>query len=76
VDALAVYVLGRWGALPAEGVLTVIGLLAIAVIFALRRPDPIEEAEPPLEALPIPAADSLAVETAVTTDKLDDSRYQ
>ena len=76
VDALAVYVLGRWGALPAEGVLTVMGLLAIAVIFALRRPDPIEEAELPLEALPVPDADSLAVETAVTTDKLDDSRYQ
>jgi len=76
VDAVAVYVVGRWGALPAEGVLTVIGLLAIAVIFTLRRPDPIEEAEAPLEALPIPDAGSLTMETAVTEEKLDDSRYQ
>jgi uncharacterized membrane protein YhfC len=76
VDALAVYVMGRWGALPAEGVLTVIGLLALAGIFALRQPDPVEDAEPPPTALPVLDASSLALEPTVTAEKLDDSRYQ
>jgi len=76
VDAVAVYVLGRWGAVPVEVAVTVLGLIALGVIFILRRPDPVEERPPPAGETPTPDADSLVPDTAITPDKLDETRFQ
>jgi uncharacterized membrane protein YhfC len=76
VDAVAVYVIGRWGALAAEGAVTVLGLAALGVIFALRQPEPVEEPSPPPVELPIPDASTLVPAEVITPDKLDETRYQ
>lgn len=76
VDAVAVYVLGTWGALPSEGAVTVFGLISLGIIFALRQPDPVEEPTLPQEPLPVPQTEAMTFEPIVTDEKLDDSRYQ
>ena len=76
VDGAAVFTLGRWGVYPAEAIVGAFCLLSLAVIFATRRAEPIEEPEqteaiPPLQ--PPPPIDFDRMETP---EKLDETRFQ
>lgn len=79
VDAFAVYFANLWGAQPGgllkvEGLIAVFTVVALAIIFALRRPEPVvvEEVLPVVEAPPVkPPAEP----HEVTEEDLDRSRY-
>jgi uncharacterized membrane protein YhfC len=75
MDASAVIIASQWGVYATEAVLGVLAILDIAIIFALRQPEP----EPPnvlsppigVEPAPIPLT---PVEE--TSDNLENTRYQ
>lgn len=71
VDAIAVFSVSMWGAYAAELLIALMALVSLLFILRLKQPEPEEEAPEPLPE-PSPAG-PLRVE--VTTDKLDDSRY-
>lgn len=79
-DALIVYLSGiwagqTWSPYALEGVIAVNALVALVVLFALRRPEPLE---PVVEVANVPPAGPVpaeAVRLEVTGEKLDDSRY-
>ena len=75
VDGITVYALGIWGAYVAEAMVGASCLLSLAVIFALRQPEPIvEQVQPELSPsllLPRP----IDFEPLETPEKLDKTRY-
>jgi uncharacterized membrane protein YhfC len=76
LDAAAVYGSLSWGIPATEGALFIIALLGVGIIFALREPPPeLEEqlpeelpAQPPLPKREMP-------QLTITSEKLDESRY-
>jgi len=71
-NAIALIVLGTWGAYAAEAFLAVVALIDLFVIFSLRRPEPTESTEekpPPLASLSnlTPSEESL--------DRLEETKY-
>ena len=76
LDALAVYGLYSWGIPVTEGIIFVIALLSVGIIFALREPLPESEeeiSEAPIPPPPLPERDLL--QEQITSEKLDESRY-
>ncbi|MEN8242107.1 MAG: YhfC family glutamic-type intramembrane protease [Chloroflexota bacterium] len=74
LDALAVYGSVAWGIPITEGALLIIALLSIGIIFLLREPPPAVEEIP--EALPSPPPpDSQLPPIPISSETLDDSRY-
>lgn len=71
LNATALIVAERWGALPAEGALALFGLLSVFIIFRLRTPDPVEREPGPLPSPP--AADG--IDLTPTDDAVDRSRF-
>jgi uncharacterized membrane protein YhfC len=74
VDGLAVYGISYWGAYTTEIAIGVVALASLAIIFALRQPEPpqLEESLPPLE--PVKSMPPLQIEE--TTENLEQTRYQ
>jgi uncharacterized membrane protein YhfC len=72
-DAVAVYTGTAWGVYATEGLIAVLAMAGLALMFALRRPEPlpgVPAATPPPAAAPtLPAA-------TPTADQLDRTRYQ
>ncbi len=85
VDASLVYFAAlwrpfAWGTYAAEGIIAAAALVSIAIIFALRRPEPVEETDEraaPARANTPPARISEIVKGEVkeTEENLDQSRY-
>ena len=73
-DAVAVYAATAWGPIPTEAAVAVLALMGLAVMFALRQPDPLPVALS--EAPQPPASVPRATDTAPTADQLDRTRYQ
>jgi uncharacterized membrane protein YhfC len=75
LDGLAVYGVVSWGAAATEGVLFLVALLSLGIILALREPDPDEPplVETPAETPPLAPQDVQQVQ--LTSEKLDESRY-
>ena len=74
VDALAVYGIITWGVLPTEAVVFGLGVLGIAIVFIFREkeePQIIEPVSPP----PQPLKSITKVEEDITSQELDESRY-
>jgi uncharacterized membrane protein YhfC len=72
LDAGAVWISVRGGALPTEAFAGVFALLSLLLIFILRRPEPAEENLPP-PAPPAPAFTPKPLDA--TPEKLDQTRY-
>jgi uncharacterized membrane protein YhfC len=63
-----------WGTYAVEGILAINALLAVAVIFALRQPEPVEP--PPAEPEPVLPVDVEHIKPRqITEEDLDKSRY-
>ena len=73
-DALAVYAATAWGPIPTEAAVAVLAVIGLAVLFALRQPEPLPVA--PSEAPTPPASGRPETDTAPTADQLDRTRYQ
>jgi uncharacterized membrane protein YhfC len=74
VDALAVYGITTWGVLPTEAVVLGFGAIGIAIVYIFREreePESIEPVPPP----PQPLKPLTMVEEDITSQELDDSRY-
>lgn len=75
VNAAALVAAQIWGAVQAEAVLGVIALIDIAIIFALRAPEP-ETTQPLPQAPPHSSqAEPFLKEIEETPEKLDQTRY-
>ncbi len=74
-NAIAVYSLITWGALTTEALLVLIALLSFGIIVVLIRRYPEPKELIPEEALPPIPALSTPEKVILTTEKLDDSRY-
>lgn len=72
-DAVAVYVVATWGAIPTEAAIAVLALVGLALMFALRQPEPLPAAA---AAPPPPATPGPMIGAAPTADQLDRTRYQ
>jgi len=74
-DGVAVYAIATWGALPTEAAIFALALIGLALMFALRQPEPAAvpagEATlpPPLSSEPLPVG-------RVSADQLDRTRFQ
>jgi uncharacterized membrane protein YhfC len=73
VDAVSVYMIRTQGVYLTELAVGVMGVISIAVIFALRQPEPIAE-DTPVPLTDIHRPDLGAIEPSL--EKLDDSRFQ
>lgn len=74
LDATAVFVGIRWGALPTEAAVGILALLSVGIIFWLRTPEP----EPVLAAEPEPlpeASGAHGIDVPVSDDSLEQSKY-
>lgn len=75
-DAVAVYVVSTWGAVPTEAAIAVLALIGLALIFALRQPEPLP-AVPAAAPLPAPSEGPLPPTSAAPTpDQLERTRFQ
>lgn len=75
-DAVAVYVVATWGAVPTEAAIAVLALIGLALMFALRQPEPLPAA-PAAAPLPAPSEGPLPPASAAPTpDQLERTRYQ
>jgi uncharacterized membrane protein YhfC len=74
-DGVAVFAASTWGALPTEAAIAVLALIGLALMFALRTPEPSAMAPgeatlpPPLASGPLPSGDA-------STDQLDRTKFQ
>ena len=75
-NAFAVYSMVTWGPYTTEGILFVIAMLSIGIIIALQRHDPDPEEELPGGPLPPAPILSTPKKVTITTEKLDESRYE
>jgi uncharacterized membrane protein YhfC len=73
-DALAVYAAMAWGPIPTEAAVAVLALIGLAMMFALRQPEPLPAAT--VETPPPAASERTAVDAAPTADQLDRTRFQ
>lgn len=71
IDTTAVVAISLWGALPAEAIIAILGLLSMAIIFYLRQPEPVE---PELEPLPEVGL-ARPLDLPLSRDGIDESRY-
>jgi uncharacterized membrane protein YhfC len=69
IDGVLVYVVFRWGAIPAEIVLGGMSLISLGIILGLKQPEPVE---PELE--PLPELKPLAP-LELSGDSLERSKY-
>lgn len=76
VDGAAVYIMGTQGVYTAEAVLGVFCLLSLAVIFAMRRPEPEEGPEQPEINTPLQPPPQIDFDRLETPEKLDETRFQ
>jgi len=76
VDGAAVFSVGTWGVYTAETVLAALCLLSLAVIFALRRSEPIERSEQIQPTPPLQPPPSIDFDQMETPEKLDETRFQ
>jgi uncharacterized membrane protein YhfC len=74
LDAAAVYALSTWGIYAAEAAVAASSLLSLAIIFALRQPEPVVEQEPPGSPIPQPPP-YVDFDVMETPQKLDESRF-
>ncbi len=78
VDFFAVFGLPTWGIPLTEGALFAMGLLSLAIVLLLRDPRPLSQVEEPAENLE-QSAPPFAIEPAhvktITSEKLEESRY-
>ena len=77
-DALAVYAITTWGALPTEAIIAVLALIGLGLMFALRQPEPDAAPAVPGAAASLPpaaAAEPLPPRNP-TAEQLDRTRYQ
>ena len=75
INALAIYILGTWGAYAAETVLAVITLINLAIIFTLRKPEPKLQVESELSPLPEQITLSEIQDIESTSENLEQTRY-
>jgi ABC-type sugar transport system permease subunit len=76
LDAVAVYGSLSWGIPATEGALFIIALLGVGIIFALREPQPeLEEQLPEEPAAQPPLPEREVPQLEITSEKLDESRY-
>jgi uncharacterized membrane protein YhfC len=73
-DAVAVYASTAWGVYATEGLIAVLALVGLALMFALRQPEPLPVA--PAAAPPPPAAAPDLASATPTADQLDRTRFQ
>lgn len=78
LNAIALFVLGAWGAYAAEGALGLIALLNLGIIFLLRRGEKTGEEPLPIRP-PAPVPDASTLQHLSQVDEsppsLDDTRY-
>ena len=72
-NAVALYAAATWGIYQSEAVLAVVALLSLGIIFALRQPEPVEDAELPPPSQPPTPFTPLLIED--DPEKLSESRY-
>jgi uncharacterized membrane protein YhfC len=80
LDASAVYLLGVWAAYPwalyaIEGVIGVAALISLAIIFALRQPEPEPAAPEEMAPLPAPVNEPVLIPIEETFENLNKTRY-
>ena len=77
IDGTAVYSATTWGPYVTEGLIAAFALIGLALLFALRQPEPPPvDAAPVSAAVPQPAGGGPLPETQATSDQLDRTRYQ
>ncbi len=79
VDALSVYVVATAGAVPTEIAIAVLALIGLALMFALRTPEPLPVPASDNEHLPaggFTEAQAAQPAPAPTSEQLDRTRYQ
>jgi len=79
VDALSVYVVATAGAVPTEIAIAVLALIGLALMFALRTPEPLPVPASGNEHLPaggLTEAQAAQPAPAPTSEQLDRTRYQ
>jgi uncharacterized membrane protein YhfC len=75
-DATAVFAVTTWGAVPTEAAIAVLALIGLALIFALRQPEPPAVAPVSGPASPVTANAAPLPVAAPTAEQLDRTRYQ
>ena len=75
IDAVAVFALPTWGVYVTEGLVAILALASLAILFALRTPDPMEPVASPGGVTPVLKFAQVAEAPTVTPDKLEKSRY-
>jgi uncharacterized membrane protein YhfC len=73
-DSLAVYASTVWGAYATEGLIAALALVGLALMFALRQPEPMPVT--PAAAPPPPAAELVLASATPTAEQLDRTRFQ
>jgi uncharacterized membrane protein YhfC len=71
VDALAVYAVSNWGIYVTEALVAGTAVISLGIIYWLKTPQPVETEPEPLA----PVGPAAPLETEVTADSLDSSRY-
>jgi uncharacterized membrane protein YhfC len=74
IDAASVYASSKIGVYWTEAVIGLMALLSLAILFALRRPEPVDESGDEPAQIAIKKAEDLQ-EIAWTEEDLEDSRY-
>ena len=75
IDAVAVFGMAVWGVWVSEGLVALGALASLAVVWALRAPDPTEPVISPGALMPVVKFAEVAEVPTVTPDKLEKSRY-
>ena len=73
-DGVAVFAIATWGALPTEAAIAGLALIGLALLFALRQPEPLPVA--PGDTPVPPASEPAPIFAAPSADQLDRTRFQ
>ena len=76
IDATAVFAVSTWGPIPTEAAVGVLAVIGLALMIALRQPEPLPAATAAGPTAPALADDRPLATAAPTAEQLDRTRYQ